>query len=424
MDEAQFALVSSIFTLGGFIGALAAGPISTKYGRLMAMRLLTVFFVVGSALEAVAADIPAMLAGRILSGVGAGASLVVVPIYISEIAPPQERGLFGVMTQITINVGLLIAQVLGYYLSTESHWRIILAVGSGLGLFNFVALFFLPESPAWTAANKDSQIAVKVLQRIRGKHHDISEEISTWDVPINAESEGLLSSTRRSSAQSKTSSKSVHNVGFLEVVRDPLYRPAIIAVIAVMCAQQFTGINSVMMYSVSVLKDVFPSSAALITIIISLVNFIMTVACAPLADTLGRKRSLLLSIFGMGASSLALAFAMIYNIKILSAIAVLCFVSFFAAGLGPIPFILASELVGQEARGAAQSWALGANWIATFLVAQFFPLLNSAMGGKGRVYFIFVGLAAIMGLFISWWVPETKGKASVDEVWGRERRSD
>ena len=83
-----------------------------------------------------------------------------------------------------------------------------------------------------------------------------------------------------------------------------------------------------------------------------------------------------------------------------------------------MPFILANELVGPEAVGATQSWALAANWIATFLVSQFFPVVNEALG-RGKVYFVFAGVAVLAGGFVAWWVPETRGKSGADEVWGR-----
>lgn len=201
---------------------------------------------------------------------------------------------------------------------------------------------------------------------------------------------------------------------------DPFYRPAIIAAIAVMSTTQLTGINSIVMYSVSTLSALLPTTAALLTVLISVINIIMTTVCAPLSDMLGRKTCLLASVAGMGTNALLLAIAMGRGIKILAAIASLLFVASFAIGLGPIPFMLSNELVGPEAVGATQSWALAANWVTTFIVSQFFPILNKAMGEKGRVYFIFAALALALGLFIAWWVPETKGKKGVDEVWGRK----
>ena len=200
----------------------------------------------------------------------------------------------------------------------------------------------------------------------------------------------------------------------------PNYRPGIIAVVTVMVAQQLTGINSIVMYSVSLLSTILPTKAAILTIAVSALNLVLTTVCAPLSDKIGRKTCILLSIAGMGTSSILLAIGIGEGVKVLAALATLFFVASFALGLGPVPFILANELVGPEAVGATQSLSLAANWIATFVVSQFFPILNKAMGEKGRIYYVFAGLALVLGVFIAWWVPETKGKSGADEVWGRK----
>jgi hypothetical protein len=304
----------------------------------------------------------------------------------------------------------------------------VLASGAFIAAAQGLGLFVVPESPAWLAAQGKTTQAKRILQRIRGKDFDIKEEIEGWqeDGEGDGETQGLLQ-PQQDTATAEQRGQTEH-LGFVEVVKDPSYRPAIIAVVGVMFAQQLCGINSIVMYSVSLLADLLPISSALLTIIISLVNLGTTVACSPLPDRLGRKTCLLLSIAGQGTSSLILAFSIVFEIKILSAISVLLFVAFFAVGLGPVPFILASELVGQEAVGATQSWCLGANYIATFLVAQFFPLintgLNNLLGGHGWVYFIFAALAVASGAFVLWAIPETKGKKDMDEVWGRTRRLD
>jgi MFS family permease len=195
-----------------------------------------------------------------------------------------------------------------------------------------------------------------------------------------------------------------------------------------MFAQQLCGINSIVMYSVSLFKDLLPVSSAILTIVISILNLVTTIAASPLPDRFGRKTCILISIIGQGSSSLALALSIRFGLKILSAVAVLLFVAFFALGLGPVPFIMASELVGPEAVGATQSWALGASYVATFLVAYLFPIvneaLNKALGGAGWVYFIFAGFALLWAAFVARNVPETRGKRDADEVWGRVRRSD
>lgn len=431
MTPAQFAIVSSIFTLGGLAGALAAGPITSSRGRLVSMRLTGALYILGSLIETLAGSIPVIALGRFLVGVGAGGSTVIVPLYISEVSPPASRGFFGAFTQISINVGILIVQTLGFFLSYGSAWRWILAAGVFIAAGQTLGSFAMPESPAWLATTKgDVTAAKRTLQRIRGHLVSVDEEVESWggaegeEVP--GEEEGLLA--REGEPSAGLSKQGGSHLGFVQVVKDPHTRPAIVAVVGIMFAQQLCGINSIIMYSVSLLRDLLPINSALLTIIISLINLITTVACSPLPDRLGRKTCLLLSIAGQGTSSLALALSIMFDVKIMSAISVLLFVAFFAVGLGPVPFIMASELVGQEAVGATQSWGLAASYVATFLVAQFFPIVNTALnerfGGAGWVYFIFAALSVFWGLFVSWKVPETGGKKDADEVWGRTRRLD
>ncbi|KAF2209766.1 hypothetical protein CERZMDRAFT_46582 [Cercospora zeae-maydis SCOH1-5] len=430
MSPAQFGLVSSFFTLGGLIGALSAGPVTGKHGRLKTMIYLSAFAAVGPLFEAAAPNIGVMAFGRLVAGVGAGGATVVVPIYISEISPPDKRGFFGAFTQILTNCGILITQALGLFLSRGQMWRIILGVGGAIALAQMIGLVLAgQESPKYLAdAGKTSQ-AKTVLRSLRAPSADIEHEIlalgdsSTQDEhqheDPDSEQATLLANDPSSSPT--THSKPTQTLGFFAVSAHPTTRPAVISVIAIMVAQQFTGINSIVMYGVGLLSTLLSTNAALLNVFVALINILITTSCAPLADKWGRKRSLLLSITGMGISSVLLAVAMMQSIKLLSAISVILFVASFGLGLGPIPFILASELVNSEAVGAVQSWALAANWIATFVVAQFFPLINQRMG-TGQVYFLFAGFAILFGGFIAWFVPETLGKKDADEVWGRRKK--
>jgi MFS family permease len=233
------------------------------------------------------------------------------------------------------------------------------------------------------------------------------------------EEEGLLASP--SARPNDPASAKKAPIGILAVLRSPTNNRAILAVVVVMMAQQLCGINSIIMYGVSLLADLLASNSALLNIFVSVLNVVTTTGFAPLADVLGRKTCILASIGGMGISSVLLAVGIRSSIPILSAISVLLYVASFAFGLGPVPFILASELVEPEAVGATQSWALAANWISTFVVAQFFPMVNERLG-KGIVYFVFAALAAVFFIFVSWYVPETMGKKDADEVWGRAPR--
>ncbi|KAL9003247.1 MAG: hypothetical protein Q9188_003862 [Gyalolechia gomerana] len=422
MNTVHFSVVTSIFTLGGLLGALSAGPSCNRYGRLQTMRMTTVSFVLGSALETFAPNIGLMCFGRLVSGLGCGAAIVVVPIYIAEVAPPKEKGLFGAFTQISICLGILVTQLLGYFMSKGNLWRIILAIAGAIGLLHFAALFFVSESPKWLAENRSPQHARQILRKIRDYKADVDAEVKAWNIDATAndisEEESLLSGAPGSHAAPDPKA-ATSSIGIWEALARPAYRPAIIAVIAVMSTQQLTGINSIVMYSVSVLSTLLPTKAALLVVFVSALNVIMTVLGAPLSDKIGRKASILLSIAGMGTCSVLLALGLLFGVQILAAAATLLFVASFALGLGPVPFMLANELVGPEAVGATQSCGLAANWIATFLVSQFFPIVDKALGGHGKVYFVFAGFAVALGSFIAYWVPETKGKSGIEEVWGR-----
>jgi MFS family permease len=180
MTLAELGLVSSIFTLGGLIGALGAAPVSATRGRLVAMKLTAIFFVIGPLFEALAPSITVISVGRFLSGIGAGASVVVVPIYLSEIAPPAERGFFGSFTQIMVNVGIFSTQLLGYLFSYDQMWRLILGAGGAIGIGLAIGLFGAAESPKWLASTGKVKQGSEILQRIRGQEFDIEDEVQSW----------------------------------------------------------------------------------------------------------------------------------------------------------------------------------------------------------------------------------------------------
>jgi len=181
MNPTEIGLVSSIFTLGGLIGALSGGTFSSRFGRLRTMQITTFFFIVGPVFEALAPSIPVMAFGRFVSGIGAGASVVVAPIYISEISPPAEKGFFGSLTQVMVNLGIFTTQLLGFFLSYGQMWRVVLATGGAIGVAQLLGLLFSAESPTWTADQGKGRQAKEVLIKIRGDKFDIEDEISGWN---------------------------------------------------------------------------------------------------------------------------------------------------------------------------------------------------------------------------------------------------
>lgn len=432
MTTALWSLVQAIFTAGGLVGALSAGPLSSGQGRLITMRLTAVFAVVGSIVEVFAPTTGALIAGRFLTGVAAGASTVAVPMYISEVAPASARGIYGFMTQIFINIGIVASQGLGLFLSHGGAWRWILAAGLVIAIAQAIGLFFVAESPAWLAARGHTHRAKTIIRNLRGKGADISDEVAALGIGSSDEQEPFLDEERAPALaparRQPSTSRDKGSIGAFAIIKDKSYRPAIVAVIGVMVAQQLCGINSIIVYSVGVLQGLLPVSSALVTVLISCVNLLATLAFSPLPDRLGRRTCLMLSIAGQGISALVMAISILTGVKIVSALAAFAFVASFAVGLGPVAFMLASEMVGQEAVAATQSWALASSYVATFAVVQSFPLindgLNMALGKAGWVYFIFSGLALVSLGFVYFRIPETNGKKDADEVWGRTRRLD
>ena len=325
-----------------------------------------------------------------------------------------------------INIGVFIAQVLGMFLSKGQLWRLILVAAGFIGTLQSLALLFAVESPRWMAGKGQTTNAMKTLRRIRGLDYDTKAEVEAWGLHVpnheqREEERALLAEHAGEEPPAYDASHSV-TVSILEIVSDPESRRAVIGVVGVMIAQQFLGINSIIMYGVNLLSDVLAASSALLLVFVAVVNILVTLLCAPLLDRLGRKTCLVPSMIGMGISSFFLAIAIMRSMPVLSAVTVITFVSSFGLGLGPVPFMLSSELVCPEASGAAQSWALAANWTSTFVISMFFPILNESLG-KGRVYFIFAALAAVFAVFVAYWIPETKGKKDADEVWGRKKHS-
>jgi MFS family permease len=246
MDATELGIVSSMFTLGGFMGAMACGPISNKYGRLRAMMATIIFFVLGPIFEALSPNIAVMALGRLISGVGAGASVVVVPIYISEISPPEERGFFGSLTQVMVNFGIFTTQLLGYLLSYGQMWRLVLALGGAIGAVGGIGLLFSTESPKWTADQGKGSKAKKTLIKLRGDKFDVDAEYASWNVhddeEVPDEEETLLNNSDDNSGRSVNSTKGrKENLSMWQAIVHPESRTAIIGVVVVMIAQQLTG---------------------------------------------------------------------------------------------------------------------------------------------------------------------------------------
>lgn len=386
MTHVQYGIVVSIYTVGGLLGSLIGGRLADNFGRRTVSMYNTAGFVLGPAIAFFSVSIPTLSVARFVSGVSSGIVMVVVPVYLSELAPESIKGPVGVMNQLTVCIGILTAQLMGLFLSKVPQWRIIVGLGAAVALLQLIMLQFCCESPVWLAMHEKRHQAEKDLKRLRGRD-DVEEELNSMHASPNAEEEEAL---LRPGSGSKE-----YDVGYWEFLTTKEHRHGCRAVIGTMLAQQFTGINSIVFYGVYVLTPI-SSNSALLNVFISTINIFVTLMAVPLINRLGRKVLLLISTAGMGICSCLLAVGISQKISLLSAIAAVVFVSSFAIGLGPVPFVLIGEVNKRRAVGVAGSVALTTNWIATFLVAYLFPILTQAIGGMA--FFVFTGFAALVSI--------------------------
>ncbi|KAK9468570.1 major facilitator superfamily domain-containing protein [Lipomyces arxii] len=468
MSPNQIGLVNSIFSVGGFLSATFAGRLADKIGRRGVTMINCISYIIGPAIMSVSTNFYILMLGRFVSGLGSGASLIVIPMYLNEISPAAMSGMIGAMCQEFVNIGILLAQVFGIFFSDFTKWRIILSIGGMLGLLNLVLIPLCVESPKWlTLRNRlhDARVALIALRGLgsgpeaevelmaiddlidswrekpdlkavvsagSSSESTLSEAVSDDDSVQNISPEQIVAeigpqsdslsailSTEEADTLNLVDSESPHDfhkISYKEFLASPTYRRPMIAVIGILTAQQFCGINTMIFYGVTILRVLFPTAAVLVNVLISLLNCIVNLVVAPFVDRVGRKPLLLISIGGMSMSSFLLAFGILKNIMVLSAIAATIFVAFFSVGLGPIPFLVIPELTEASSVGVATSVGFTCNWISIFIVGYLFPVLNNAIGGY--VFFLLSGIAACYFVFTIKFLPETKGKATFEEVWG------
>lgn len=422
MNPRQVGLVTSVFSIGGLIGSFYVGLIADRLGRKKTALIHSGFFLLGSTVNGISNNYYTLVLGRFLAGLGAGSAIVITAIFINETSPASYKGFLGSMNQVSINVGILYTQLLSLKWSNNNSWRWLLFMGSFISIVNFVLiLVYLEESPLWLLNNGYTSQAYRVLHKFRGGEYiDARNEVNSWKKGAGtAEDEELLTSEAEGDEETQNGTVDDGNKAVpLEVyLKSSEFNNSKIVATGILMFQQFCGINSIIFYGVSVLVSIFPNYAIAINCLISVVNAVITFAAAPLVDSLGRRPLLLTSVGFLGILTAVMGVGIITTSSILSIVGTFTYITFFAIGLGPIPFLLVGEVTQNKAKALAQSWGTTMNWLATFIVGFLFPILkNSPLGGA--TYFIFTFNCLLAFIFIKQYIPETKGTHTYEEVWG------
>jgi SP family galactose:H+ symporter-like MFS transporter len=388
-------IVVSSVVLGAVFGAVAGGTLTDRFGRRIVLIVTAALFALGAVGTALAPTVFWLIIGRVLVGIAIGVASFTAPLYISEIAPVTLRGRLVSFNQIALTSGIVIAYLVDYALSSMRGWRWMLCLAAVPSALLGIGMMFMPESPRWLVSRGSVYKGHAVLQHIRGTAA-VDDEIQ--DI--------RQSSVKQSGSWAELSSLSL--------------RPAMIVGIGLALFQQVTGINTVIYYAPTIFQTAGFESASvaiLATTGVGVINVLMTVVALLLLDRVGRRPLLLIGMAGMVVSltvlGTAFLFPHLYALKWLSAGSLMLYVGSFAVGLGPVFWLLISEIYPVKIRGLAMSIATVANWAANLLVALTFLTLVQVLG-RPQTFWLYglVGIGA--WIFAYTLVPETKGRSLED----------
>jgi sugar porter (SP) family MFS transporter len=381
----------SVVLVGCIAGAAVSGSIADRIGRRWTLFLAGVVFIAGALLSAFAPGEGVLLAARLIVGIGIGFSSVVAPLYISEVAPAGVRGALVSLYQFAITVGILGAYLIDYRLAAGGDWRTMLGLAVVPSLVLVAGMIAMPESPRFLfKAGKDVQ-ARKELDRIHDQSISVADEERSIRETLQVRGSGWAA------------------------FKAPEVRLALFVGVTLAVLQQVTGINTVIYYGPQIFQMAGTSSNAssiLAQTLVGTVNCLMTLVAIFFVDRIGRKPLLYVGLTGMflALATLAYAFAQPHLSGSLSGIALgsmMVYVGCFAFSLGPIVWLLISEIFPLQARGLGMSISTLANWVGNFLVSQFFLTMIHKLG-TSVTFAVYALLCVVTILFVRSMVPETK----------------
>ena len=418
LDDAMKGWVVGSALLGCLVGAILAGPISIKIGRKNSLILSAILFSVsawGSGLPSFLPETVSMLViFRIIGGLGIGIASMNAPMYIAEIAPAKRRGNMVSYYQLAVVIGFFTVFLATYFIgnsmteaeNVERGWRQMFWSELVPALMFLFLLFFVPKSPRWLFLKGREDEGYKTLIKLHGQ-----------------EEAGVERGNIIKSIQSETSSGGEVNY-FSKAILTIIVIGSVLSIL-----QQFTGINAVLYYGADIFEKALgfgQDDVLKQQVLLAFVNFVFTFVAMATVDKLGRKPLIYIGSIGMILGFLILALTLqTQNIGIWSLVGVLVFIGSFAMSMGPVVWVVLSEMFPNKIRSVAMSVAVAAQWAANYVVSQFFPIVtgsdlnNNSFWNGSFVYYIFIGFIAVIIIFTYRYLPETKGKSleELEEVW-------
>jgi SP family galactose:H+ symporter-like MFS transporter len=390
-------IVVSAVLVGAVVGAAIGGRLADRFGRRKLLIVTATIFALAAIGTAIAPTVAWLMIGRTVVGWAIGVASFTGPLYISEVAPVNVRGRLVSFNQVALTAGIVISYLVDYALSGVEEWRMMFGLAAVPAATLGIGMFFMPDSPRWLASQGSVTRARQVLNRIRSTAN-VEQELSAIQKSLQLQG------------------------GDWRELFKPAVRPALVIGVGLAIFQQVTGINTVIYYAPTIFEFAGFSSASaaiLATAGIGVVNVLMTVLAMQLLDRLGRRPLLLVGSAGMilALGVLGLAFVLPNLSTLLSWIAaasLVLYVASFAIGLGPVFWLIISEIYPLKIRGLAMSTAAVANWGSNLLVAVTFLTLIQILGRSGTFWLYgLVGIAAWVFSYLL--VPETS-RRSLEEI--------
>ena len=406
-DPALVGWANSCALVGCLVGSLMAGALSDKFGRKRLLIFAAFLFASTSLGNALAHTFTLFVAWRMLGGVAIGLASALSPMYIAEVAPAQMRGKLVAINQLTIVIGILLAQVINWSLVRnlpagasdefirnswfgQAGWRWMFGLTAAPSLLFFCAMFFVPESPRWLAKNGDADRARGILARIGGEAYGAA---ALADI------------------NSTLAREEIQRVRFTDLLEPRMRRVLLLGVILAVF-QQWCGINVIFNYA----EEIFRAAGYDISDVLKniawtgSVNLVFTFVALGTVDRGGRRPLMLLGAAGLTVIYAVLGFCYRYGVTGWPMLAlVLAAIGCYAMSLAPVTWVVISEIFPNRIRGAAMSLAVASLWIACFLLTYTFPILNKKLAPAGT-FWLYAVICVAGFVFILLKLPETKGK--------------
>lgn len=422
IGDSEIETVTTAVLVGAIVGALIGGRLTDILGRRRIILASAVIFVVGALWSGASANVSGLIYARLMLGIAIGISSFAVPLYIAEIAPARKRGAMVSMFQLLITVGVLVSYLSDLGFANEQDlecWRMMFYVGVAPALVLFIGMIFLPETPRWLMQRGREAESRAVLERIETP--ELVEEQMT--------------------SMRKEIAKSEESLGWSALFKPWMRKPLFIA-IGIMFFQQFVGINTVIYYSPKIfLMAGFDGNIAAIwaSVAVGVINLLFTIVSVYFVDRIGRRKLYFIGMTGIVLSLVSLGLCFLFNQsfgeagKWVSIILVFLYIAFFAISIGPLGWLIISEIFPQKVRGLGSSIGSLSVWFFNSIVTfTFFKIVKSLTVSGTEIFvngenlgnpsgaFFFYSIIAFVGIIWGYYyVPETRGVAleNIEEYW-------